>query len=1395
MAVLLRSTRKAGFAALAACIAVLGLTVTPAHAALGSAQPLAKVLNATSAVNPTTPIWQIDVTFTLGGVISCPADIHYIIQGSAEKATVCTSGQTAPTTLKVRRPVFSSGTSGISTLTPGGTASVRAMIRSAGADVDNDLIGAPAFNVNVPPAPVWVGVGDGYTSQLLQDPDGCTLPDDCYRPNDPTVSWVTLAVQQLNLQFSPPTNPSDPSRDWSLKPAIIATSDTSAAGIAAQQAQMVAALQAHAGSWNWVGMSAGLVDSGIPAALQAYYTANGYDPGPLPWEAVDPSECPDFSNVIPTVQAQGAAMKASLQVAAGAALAADPSVRVIQVLYPYLTETSQVIESALPGDRTSYPNPCAVANGNNPANRDVIDALDSAINIDTTPGDNVFSLDLRNTFTDLPTGNLMYIEAGPDDDPGSGGYQRIENFLQLSRPFGYPYPSPQGAGTVAEGVINLVFGQASDETPPVVTGFPLASPVPGSFWYNRPLDIQWLAFDPSPGTGLDPTKGTWPTSSRAASEGQLTWQSPYEAWDLAGNHALGQLSLSTDFSPPTITVTPDRAPNSRNWYNADVNLSWNFVTDAKAGVNVVSGPDLTTRYGPYPVTLSGANLSHTNPLNTMCDVAKNCIQATGKVNVDKVKPIVTPIVTGTLVNGWYKGSVTVDWTAVDGGGSTLLTGGPYASTTVTTGGTTVVSSPSICDRADNCTVATQSVQVDNAPPVIAIAGATQGQEYTSANMPTAITCQALDVLSGVNGSCVVTVATSALPNGVRYTYTATATDLVGNTSTTTLSFDVIGASVAPPSIVGVPDRAPDANGWYNHPVTIHWVVTAQPGTTVRTDWPDTVVGTQGQNKAIASPQVCDQFGNCASTTYTVSTDFTGPSVTVSPDRSANLAGWYNAPVTVSWAFTGDNLSGANTATQAAPRTVQGNITAVGQSNAAGTMCDLAGNCTTATLPLSIDTVAPTVTANPTSSSPATNGWYRTGVTINWATGDTGGSGLNPLTASPLPGAALLSGANQTFTTPPVCDLAGNCATGTATVNLDLMDPTVSVGGVTAGKTYTAANRPTATCSAVDQTSLSGLDGTCTLSTTKVALPAYGPPGYTYTTKATATDKAGNSATKTVIYVVYEITPKDSGHMSGSGTVGSGTNAVSANLSIRCTARPDTLKVSWTEKVGSKTKTRTFSMTEQTSSYCWNDPGYQGGTSNTSFDSLTGTGTGRLDGCGYATVEYTFTDQGKTGTGDTIRIVIKDSAGNVLVTVAGKINANGNIVANADSNNGNYDSDGYDGAGYDHNGYDHDGYDHNGYDHSGYDHNGCDKYGRSRFGGGTGYTKPDYDGSGYDRSGYDRSGYDHNGYDRSGYDKDGCNRQGYDRHGVKRKSTSSGSSSSSRGTSSSHRSNVNRSSHH
>jgi hypothetical protein len=114
----------------------------------------------------------------------------------------------------------------------------------------------------------------------------------------------------------------------------------------------------------------------------------------------------------------------------------------------------------------------------------------------------------------------------------------------------------------------------------------------------------------------------------------------------------------------------------------------------------------------------------------------------------------------------------------------------------------------------------------------------------------------------------------------------------------------------PPVVIGTTDRAPNANGWYNAPVTITWTSIEPNGAAgTPTTPPPITLSTEGANQTVTSAKSCDPAGNCATGTVSgLNIDMTPPTVSVTGVTSGTT---YNQTPSPGCSTT-DSLSGVAT---------------------------------------------------------------------------------------------------------------------------------------------------------------------------------------------------------------------------------------------------------------------------------------------------------------------------------------------------------------------------------------------------------------------------------------------------------------------------------------------------
>ena len=225
------------------------------------------------------------------------------------------------------------------------------------------------------------------------------------------------------------------------------------------------------------------------------------------------------------------------------------------------------------------------------------------------------------------------------------------------------------------------------------------TPAPnGAGWNNTPVTVDYQCTDELSGVA----SCTNPVDVAGDGASQPV---PGTAVDNAGNERTDDATVSIDAVKPTISAAPDRAPNGNGWYAGDVTVSYTCA-DALSGIASCSASDTLSEGGGQSVT------------GTATDVAGNSKSATvTPVNVDKTAPTLTGSAT-TAPNGagWYRGDVTLRWTAGDA--LSGLDGPAPADSTITSEGTGLTASTSVRDLAGNETSTTSApVKIDRTAPV------------------------------------------------------------------------------------------------------------------------------------------------------------------------------------------------------------------------------------------------------------------------------------------------------------------------------------------------------------------------------------------------------------------------------------------------------------------------------------------------------------------------------------------------------------------------------------------------------------------------------------------------------------------------------------------------------
>jgi large repetitive protein len=336
-------------------------------------------------------------------------------------------------------------------------------------------------------------------------------------------------------------------------------------------------------------------------------------------------------------------------------------------------------------------------------------------------------------------------------------------------------------------------------------------------------------------------------------------------------------------------------------------------------------------------------------------------------------------------SGWYRSNVSIDWTVLPSN-ATVLAGCQDKTLTTDTTGTS-----EFCSARDGSTLTLEvPIKIDKTPPLVLRGDPARGADVNGwYNHPLTVTFSGSDQTSGIQGC---TAPTYNGPDSGTASLSGTCVDKAGNVSSPLgygLKYDA-----SAPSVTGAkPERAANANGWFNRSVVFDFQGTdgasgIESCTRLTYNGPETDAGS-------FSGSCRDWAGNSSSArSFPIKYDATAPVAGGGqPRRGPDRNGWYNDPVTIDFSGS-DQLSGlqsCTTTTYSGPD--------AGSVLVPGTCTDRAGNVSgPASVPLRYDNTAPHVTAGEPARGPDVNGWYNQPLTVTFK-GSDGMSGLDACTKS------------------------------------------------------------------------------------------------------------------------------------------------------------------------------------------------------------------------------------------------------------------------------------------------------------------------------------------------------------------------------------------------------------
>jgi hypothetical protein len=516
---------------------------------------------------------------------------------------------------------------------------------------------------------------------------------------------------------------------------------------------------------------------------------------------------------------------------------------------------------------------------------------------------------------------------------------------------------------VAEGLNQAVTGTATDNagntaTDPATVSIdktrPTISALPdrnadNNGWYKADVTVTFACGDELSGIASC-------SAPRLLSEGANQTASG-TAKDAADNsNDLSLLGISVDKTAPALTGAATTSPNSNGWYNADVTVRW-AASDALSGLDGPSPLDST-------MTGEGNNVSASASVS---DLAGNITSATvSGIKIDRTPPTTLVGVPDPLASNWYAGDVLVTLSTapdlsgvdvtyynVDGGGAQVYAG-PFNHTLK--GIHTIVfwSLDKAGNLESNATPGHSiELKIDGVPPTINGSRAPAANTNGWNNSAVIVSFACSDAESGM-ASCSApeTVGTE----GAAQSVAGLAQDNAGNTASATV--DNISIDLTAPTLTGSRTPSPNASGWNNGDVTIHW--TGQDGLSgidLATQPSYSLITGEGINLSAGPVNISDLAGNVGSgLVSSINIDRTAPTISGSASGTLGANGWYTSPVTVHFTCA-DQGSGIAVCSG----DVQLNDGA--NQSVSGTATDRAGNTANTTVSgINIDSTKPTITS-------------------------------------------------------------------------------------------------------------------------------------------------------------------------------------------------------------------------------------------------------------------------------------------------------------------------------------------------------------------------------------------------------------------------------------------------
>ncbi len=545
-------------------------------------------------------------------------------------------------------------------------------------------------------------------------------------------------------------------------------------------------------------------------------------------------------------------------------------------------------------------------------------------------------------------------------------------------------------------------------TPPVIAA--TVSPPPNAAgWNNSNVTIGWNVSDPE--SGIASSSGCSATTLATETTGTTL---TCTATNGAGMSNSASVTVKIDKTASGISIT---SPTDGAMYMLNQSITANYSCSDTGGSGVATCAGPVTNGAKIDTSSAGSKSFTVN----VTDVAGNNNSKTVSYSVtsDITPPVISYTLTPSLpdgTNGWYKSNVTLVWNVSDPESAVTKSG--CVDQNITADQAAIAYSCTATSAGGTSGPISVAIKRDATPPSLtfgAASPAANANGWNNTNVSFSYTTA--DNLSGVSSS----IPTSPLVlsgEGSSVAGSVIVIDNAGNSATfTSLAVKI---DKTPPTISGTKSPGPNANGWNNTDVTVHFTCSdGLSGIPAGACPADQVLSTEGSAVASAAQTVTDAAGNTSapSNVVTVKIDKTAPAgVSVTPDRAADSNGWYNHAFTATWNGTDatSGLASCTKTTYSGPDISPGSLSGTCTDNAGNTSAPVAFN-------FKYDATKPTITI-----SGAADGTICSKPTPSFTASDN----LSQIAASNgvLTAPNNLSGVGTYTYTVTATDYAGNTAT-------------------------------------------------------------------------------------------------------------------------------------------------------------------------------------------------------------------------------------------------------------------------------------------------------------------------------------------------------------------------------